>query len=538
MTARSSRSGRRINRPSLLACSGVGVAALAARAAPAQTLASPGAVVETTAGKVAGLGNGPVRIFKGIPYGAPTGGANRFLPPKKPLPWSGVREATQYGPRCPQAPTPGLLPEEAIDLDKGPMSEDCLYLNVWTASLDPAAKRPVMLWLHGGGYMVGSGGNVRYDGSNLARKRDVVVVTINHRLNVFGFLDVSSIAGPEYAGSGNAGMLDIVAALEWVRDNIANFGGDPGNVTVFGESGGGGKVSTLMAMPAAKGLFHRAIAQSGTALRAIMPDAAATAARAVLDRLPGIGGDLNHKNFHLLATIEFGTPGKPMPALGPVVDGHVLFRHPFDPDAPAVSADVPLMLGSNLTERTFFGDTPLDPIDDDALSGHIKRYTGLGDADSARLIAAYRKNRAGADNTFICQLISADWWMTANVLTQAERKAKLGRAPAYVYHFEKMTPVRDGKLKVPHAVEITYAFDNIDLSAAMTGTGPDKHALADKVSAAWTAFARTGDPSIPGLKWEPYSAERRAVMIIDDRPRLEIDPYREERLAISAVKSA
>jgi para-nitrobenzyl esterase len=540
MTARSSRERGGIDRRSLLACGGIGMAALATRGAPAQPLASPGAIVETTAGKVAGLANGPVRIFKGIPYGAPTGGASRFLPPQKPVPWSGVREATQYGPRCPQVPTPGLLPEEAIDLDRGPMSEDCLYLNVWTASLDPAAKRPVMLWLHGGGYVVGSGGNVRYDGSNLARKRDVVVVTINHRLNAFGFLDVSSIGGSDYVGSGNLGMLDIVAALEWVRDNIANFGGDPGNVTVFGESGGGGKVSTLMAMPAARGLFHRAIAQSGTALRAITPDASAAATRALVGPLGmGMGGGLEKlRSFPFDQILAALAAVKPPLGFGPVIDGHVLPRHPFDPDAPAVSADVPFMLGSNLTERTFFSDTPLDPIDDDALAGHVKRYTGLGDAESARLIAAYRKNRASADNTFIYQLISADWWMTANVLTQAERKAKLNRAPAYVYHFEKPTPVRDGKLKVPHAIEITYAFDNIDLSAAMTGTGPDKHALADKISALWTAFARTGDPSIPGLKWDPYSDGRRSIMILDDHPRLQIDPYREERLAISAVKSA
>jgi para-nitrobenzyl esterase len=525
-----------MDRRSFLGCGAAGLVALAARRASAQALPSSGTTVETTAGKVAGLANGPVRIFKGIPYGAPTGGANRFMPPQKPVPWSGVREATEIGPRCPQPRTPGQMPEEAIDLDYGAMSEDCLYLNVWTAAVDAAAKRPVMVWFHGGGYAVGSGGSVRYDGSNLARKHEVVVVTVNHRLNAFGFLDVSSIGGPRYADSGNVGMLDIVAALEWVRDNIANFGGDPGNVTVFGESGGGGKVSTLMAMPAAKGLFHRAIAQSGVALRAITPEASAASARALLDRLPGIAGDLQHKFFMLLAIMEM--EGKPPLTFGPVVDGRVLPRHPFDPEAPEISADVPMLLGSNLTERTFFADTPLDPIDGAALVGHVKRYTGLGDAEASRLIAAYRKNRGNADNTFIYQLLSADWWMTANVTTQAERKARLGRAPTYVYHFEKRTPVRDGKLKVPHTLEIAYAFDNIDLSTAVTGTGAEKQALADKMSAMWTAFARTGDPSIAGLKWEPYSAERRAVMILDDDPRLELDPYREERLAISALKSA
>lgn len=527
-----------LDRRSLLGYGGIALAALATGRAQAQGLPSPGSIVETTAGKVAGLANGPVRIFRGIPYGAPTAGADRFMQPRRPTSWSGIREASQFGPRCPQPPTPGLMPEEAIDLDYGLMSEDCLYLNVWTAAAAAAAKRPVMVWFHGGGYAVGSGGSVRYDGSNLARKHDVVVVTVNHRLNAFGFLDLSTIGGAKFADSANVGMLDIVAALEWVRDNIANFGGDPGNVTVFGESGGGGKVSTLMAMPAAKGLFHRAIAQSGVALRGMTADASAATARALLAQLGIDAGDVGRIQEvpfeRILAAL---VAAKPPLGFGPVVDGRALPRHPFDPAAPEISADVPMLLGSNLTERTFFGDTPLDAIDDAALLGHVKRYTGLADADASRLIAVYRKNRKDADNTFIYQLLSADWWMTASVLAQAERKASLGRAPAYVYHFEKRTPVRDAKLKVPHTLEIAYAFDNIDLSTAVTGTGVDKQALADKMSAMWTAFARSGDPSVPGLKWEPYSAARRAVMILDDDPRLELDPYGEERLAISAAKS-
>jgi para-nitrobenzyl esterase len=527
----------RMGRRSVLVGGAFGLVACAMRGVRAQPPAGPGAVVETTAGKVAGLVTGPVRIFKGIAYDAPTGGASRFMPPRRPEPWSGIREATHIGPRCPQPATPGLMPEEAIDLDQGPQSEDCLYLNVWTTSLYPAAKRPVMVWLHGGGYAVGSGGSVRYDGSNLARRRDVVVVTVNHRLNAFGFLNLSGIGGERFADSGNVGMLDIVAALEWVRDNIANFGGNPDNVTVFGESGGGGKVSTLMAMPAAKGLFHRAIAQSSVALRGMTAEASVATARTLLGQL-GVGDVERIQDIPFDRIVAALGAARPPLGFGPVVDGRALPRHPFDPDAPAISADVPLLLGSNLTERTFFPDTPLDGIDEAALLGHVKRYTGLSDAEAARLIAAYRKNRAGADNTFIYQLISADWWMTANVLTEAERKARLGRAPAYVYHFEKPTPVRDGKLKVPHTLEIAYAFDNIDLSTAVTGSGADKQALADKVSAMWTAFARTGDPSIAGLRWEPYSADRRAVMILDDTPRLELDPCREERLAVSAAKSA
>jgi para-nitrobenzyl esterase len=515
-----------------------GTLALAGQSARAQRgRAHDAPVVETTAGKVAGSSNGPVSIFKGIPYGAPTGGADRFMPAKTPAPWSGVREATGYGPRCPQLPSVGLMPEEAIDLDRGPMSEDCLYLNVWTATLDPGARRPVMVWLHGGGFSAGSGGSVRYDGSNLARKHDVVVVTVNHRLNLFGFLGLAGIGGANYADAGNAGMLDIVAALQWVRDNIASFGGDPGNVTVFGESGGGGKVSTLMAMPAAKGLFHRAIAQSGTALRQLTPEASTATARALLAQL-----DISSDNLDQLQTLPYErilaalAAAKPPLAFNPVVEGRVLPRHPFDPDAPSVSAEVPMLLGSNLTETTFFGNTPLDPMADAALLAQVRRYTNLGEAEAVRLIAVYKNNRPAADNTFIYQLISTNWWMTANVTTQAERKAQSGRA--YVYQFEKLTPVRDGKLKCPHTLDIAYAFDNIDLSTAVTGAGPDKQALADTISAMWTAFARTGDPSIPGLRWEPYTAESRALMILDDRPRIERDPYREERLAISAGKSA
>jgi para-nitrobenzyl esterase len=327
--------------------------------------------------------------------------------------------------------------------------------------------------------------------------------------------------------------------LQWVRDNIANFGGDPGNVTVFGESGGGGKVSTLMAMPAARGLFHRAIAQSGTALRQITPEASAAAARALLEQLA-----IRADNLDELQALPFDrilaalAALKPPPPFAPVVGGRALPRHPFDPDAPAISAGVPMLMGSNLTESTFFAATPLDPVDDAALLVQVKRYTNLGDTQAERLIAVYKKSRPAADNTFVYQLISSDWWMTANVTTQAERKAKLGGASTYLYHFEKLTPVRDGKLKCPHTLEIAYAFDNIDLSTAVTGAGPDKQALADKVSALWAAFARTGDPSIPGLQWEPYTEQSRAVLILDDHPRLERDPYRDERLAISAGKAA
>jgi len=299
-------------------------------------------------------------------------------------------------------------------------------------------------------------------------------------------------------------------------------------------------------MPSAKGLFHRAGVMSGAVLKLPTREEAAKPAAALMKALglgKGQAAKLQAMPFEQVLAAQAGleaadrAKGEAPRSFSPFVNGGAIPRHPFDPDAPSISAAVPMLLGSNLTESTFFAATPLDPIDDAALLGHVKRYTNLGDAQAERLIAVYKKGRPAADNTFIYQLISSDWWMTANVTTQAERKARLGGASTYLYHFEKLTPVRDGKLKCPHTLEIAYAFDNIDLSTAVTGTGPDKQALADKISAMWTAFARSGDPSVPGLRWEPYTEPSRAVMILDDEPRLARDPYRDERLAISAVKS-
>ena len=497
-----------------------------------------GAGVQTAAGQGRGAMNGPVHVFKGIPYGAPTGGANRFMPPQKPQAWSGVRDALAYGPRSPQTDATPFMHEEAVDLDLGPMSEDCLYLNVWTAGLGAGVKRPVMVWFHGGGFAGGSGSSVRYDGTNLAHKHGVVLVTVNHRLNAFGFLSLAGIGGDKYAASGNVGMLDIVQSLQWVRDNIARFGGDPHNVTVFGQSGGGGKVSTLMAMPAAKGLFHRAIAQSGLALRQSTAEEAKGAATKLLEALQ-IGPD-NLDQLQALPQeriVAAMAAIKPPLQFRPVVDGQNLPAHPFDPVAPAVSADVPLLLGSTLTEATFFNNTPLDAIDDAALHDHVKQYTHTDDAGADSLIALYRKDRPQADNTFIYQLIATDFWLTQAVTVEAERKAALGAAPAYVYHFEKLTTVHEGKLKSPHTLDIAFAFDNLALSRAVVGEGPELQALADKVSGAWVAFARSGKPGGPGLpKWPPYSAEHRSVMLLNDECKLVEDPHSEERLAIAAIK--
>jgi para-nitrobenzyl esterase len=529
----------------MLTLLGGGAVAAAADVTLGQTSSAPaaaaGPVAQTTAGKVRGYMNGAVSVFKGIPYAASTAGTGRFSPPKKHAPWSDVRDATKLGDKCPQNSTPWLMKEEAVSLSDEPQSEDCLHLNVWTAGLRDGKKRPVMVWFHGGGFSSGSGGNTRYEGSHLATRQGVVVVTVNHRLNIFGHLYLAELTNdPAFADSGNLGMLDIVAALEWVRDNIMEFGGDPGNVTVFGESGGGGKVCTLMAMPPAKGLFHRVIAQSGLALKGVPPKVATQSTKFILKALGIDEKDAATKLREvpvakLLQTID---TMKPPPVFAPVVDGRSLPRDPFTPDAPAISSDVPILLGSNYTEVTFFPGTPLDPIDEATLHKSLKDSLRTSDAEVDKILALYRKTRPGITTEHLYQIIASDYWITTDLALQAERKAALGKAPAYVYHFEWSSPARGGKLRSVHSVEIPFVFDNVELAEILVGKGPDQEMLARTLSGAWARFAHTGDPNGPGLpKWAPYSAASRNVMIFDKKTRAEADPRRDERLAVAAVKA-
>lgn len=498
-------------------------------------------IAATAAGKVRGYTEKGIKVFKGVPYGSPTGGARRWLPPNKPVAWSGLRETTEFGPMCPQvfgAP----LPEETAVLQRGPMSEDCLNLNIWTPAVGPGeGRRPVMVWFHGGGFSLGSGGSATNDGVNLTLKNDVVLVTVNHRLNLFGFLHLAELAGAAYGISGNVGMLDCVAALEWVRDNIAGFGGDPGNVTIFGQSGGGMKVMNLMAMPAANGLFHRVIAQSGFALSSNLPEQATGIARQVLDTL-GLKAD-QMAELQALPAQRFVALLESRPdltfALGPVVDGQSLPTGPFSSSAPALSADVPMMLGTTETEIVFLPFAPLGPIDDAALHLHLKQYTTLDDADLDRLISAYRSEYPEHDNTYLYQVLASDWLLGADAVTTAERKAALGPAPAYLYYFTKHTVVRDGKLRSPHTLDIPYVFDTLERGASIVGPATTKEqALADRLSRTWTTFARTGDPNNTSIPpWAPYDSQKRTVMVINDEPATVTDPHARTRILMAQLKA-
>jgi para-nitrobenzyl esterase len=393
-----------------------------------------------------------------------------------------------------------------------------------------------MVWLHGGGFASGSGDYILYDGANLARKRDVVVVTVNHRLNVFGYLYLADVGGAKYADASNAGHRDIVQALEWVRDNISNFGGDPGNVTIFGQSGGGGKVATLMAMPSAKGLFHRAVCQSGAAIKGVSRANATKTAQALLDKLnlkPDQIDQLQNMPFDKLAA-AIQSPG--LGGFGPVVDGKSLPHDPFDPSAPEESATVPLLIGTVEEEVNFFANTPLDPIDDADLHKRVKQTTRADDAAVDHLIAVYKQGRPKKSNVEIYQIIASDATFSAGVHTEADRKVAQRKAPVYKYYFTWQSGAREGKLRSYHTLEIPFVFENVDPAKSMTGTGQDRYALSDKMSAAWAAFARTGNPNVKGLPhWPAFTADQRATMVFNDETKLVNDPYKEARLALAAL---
>lgn len=496
-------------------------------------------VVETDTGKVRGFTSRGVAVFRGIPYGASTTGADRFLPPKKPEPWPAVRNCLSYGHSCPQAGT-GLIEndsggrstdEDAFLLYRtggGTRGEDCLRLNIWTPSVaSTGRKRPVMVYMHGGGYTAGNGhGLLCYDGENLARNHDVVVVTHNHRLNLFGYLNLAEAGGERYASSGNVGMLDIVAALEWVRDNIANFGGDPTNVLVYGQSGGGGKVSHLMVMPAARGLFHRAVVQSGSTLRTGSAESAAASAAAVLEELGISKAQLD--KLHSVPTSALqavqsavqrrlagpGAPGRGgLGGWGPILDGKIIPAHPFDSGAPAISANIPMLIGTCLNEMVNGTDNPeRGTLDEREL---LKRVTDRYRDKAQDIIAAYHKEYPTETPFGLWAAISAAG-ARQNAITQAERKAAQGTAPAYMYLYAWRTPMLGGQIGTFHSSEITFVFDNAALCPNYSGGGPEALALSSKMGEAWASFARTGKPGHSGLPaWPAYTGKTRETMVFN-----------------------
>jgi para-nitrobenzyl esterase len=501
---------------------------------------TPGSIVETKAGRVRGLSIDGVQSFKSVPYGASTAGARRFLPPLDAAPWTGVREAFAFGPRAPQVLAP-FVPEWQPLTGTEPMSEDCLHLNVWTPKAATGGTRPVMVWLHGGGYTGGSPAALPYDGANLARRHDVVVVSITHRLNVLGFMHLSELGGDRFAEASNAGLKDIIAGLSWVRDNIDRFGGDPKNVTIFGQSGGAGKVSTLLGMPAAQGLFHRAIAQSGSAVTS-MPAATATQnADALMSRL----GLKSHQADELLrlpvdqvlAAMQAPTGGRGF-ATSPVVDGTSLPRDVFSPAATPLSATIPLLIGSTETEVTWNVNADYTaPADAAALRNRVVRTLRTDVTKAETLIGVYQHGRPRAsllDLAFIMETDASQF--RTGVDTQAERKSAAGRAPVYMYRFQWYSPVSGGRLRAMHCMDIPFAFDNVGNSQSIVGDGADRQPLADRMSNAWVAFARTGDPNHAGLpRWDTFTPDDRKTMMLNTECRLVRDPYRDERLAIAAA---
>jgi len=494
----------------------------AASATPAFAALKPGPVVGTTGGRVRGRVEGGLLVFKGVRYGADTA-PRRFQPPLAPQAWTDIRDALAYGPGCPQRG------------DEPNTSEDCLFLNVWTPGAD-AAARPVMVYIHGGAYSTGSGSSPLYDGTRLAVRGDVVVVTLNHRLGPFGYLSLGRFGEPLWADSGNAGQLDLVLALQWVRDNIAGFGGDAGKVTVFGQSGGGAKIATLMAMPAAKGLFHRAATMSGQQVTASGPLNAHRRTEAYLSAL-GLSaerpGDLaTLPASRLVEGMAARDPIGPMASLyfGPVLDDRSLTRHPFWPDAPAQSAGVPMMIGNTRDETRAFlgGEARNHSLTWDDLPARLAPELRV-DISPETVVAEYRRLYPAwsASEVFFAASTASRSWRAAVI--EAEARAIQG-APAFVYQLDWRRPKDGGKWGAPHTLDIPLVFGTLEAPGSITGAAPDARAVSDAMQDAFIAFARTGDPG-----WAPYTLPRRQTMIFDASPRMEDDPRGAERELFARV---
>ena len=468
----------------------------------------PSPVAETEGGKVRGVAVQGVHIFRGIPYGSPTEGAARFLPPAKAAPWTGIREVVQPGPRCVQ--TGGQLFRSPVignyftggkprpELDQEGTSENCLALNVLTPSL--SGRRPVMVYLHGGGFTGGSSMLTLF-GEGHVREQDVVLVGINHRLNLFGYLYLGGLS--EKYAAGNPGNLDLVLALQWVQNNIARFGGDPGNVTLWGESGGGGKINCLMAMPVAKGLFHKAIVESGSTLRIASQETGTSEAKALLAKL-----GLRENQLEELHKLAPATLYATEVTVAPVVDGQTIPEQIWDPKAPEVSAGIPMIIGNTKDESTLFSrDETLFGLDDAEIRDRLVQ-TGISGTDAGELITLYRYDYPKDTPSDRWFRIASDRALRRNVIRQAELKLEQARANVYVYQFVWNTPVGNGRMKAFHTAELPLAMRVVAHAEA--------EALSRQISGAWAAFARNGSPNQPGGgTWPAYTKATRETMIFD-----------------------
>jgi len=489
------------------------------------------AIAETRSGKVEGREEGGLHVFRGIPYAQPPVGALRWQRPQREEHWSDVRDAGHFSAISVQGES---ALEQMLGAPEVAKSEDSLYLNIWTTGLDDA-HRPVMVWIHGGGWMNGSGSTPWYDGARFAHNGDVVLVTINYRLAALGFLHLGDILGDAYEGSGNLGILDQIAALEWVRDSIAAFGGDPGNVTVFGESAGAGSVGTLLGMPAASGLFAGAIAESGAAAWCTDREQATENARRLVDALGVAPGDADalldvpaERLIEAQAVLggEGGDLGLPFQ---PVVDGTVLPISPLDAIAQGSAAGVRVLIGTNADEMTLFGmmDPGLSSMDDERLLRRVRSYRG--DA-AAAVIEKYAANRPGASTADLWIALATDAVFRIPAIHLAENHIPHGSVHCYLFTWA--TPAFGGVLRSTHALEIPFVFDNLGKAGAdvFTGDGEERQGIADVMHRAWIAFAGNGDPSHTGLpEWPPYRREERATMRFDVKCELLVDPAGDER---------
>jgi len=489
-----------------------------------------GPVATTRHGQVRGATEDGVHVFKGVRYGADTS-ARRFQTPLAPESWSGVRDAVAYGASSPQS------------RETAEASEDCLFLNVWTRGLEDNARRPVMVYFHGGAYSNGSGSSPLYDGVRLCNRGDVVVVTVNHRLNVFGYGYFDRFDAPnEWADSGNNGQLDLILALEWVRDNISQFGGDPANVMVFGQSGGGAKIATLMATPAADGLFHRAATMSGQQVTASGPLNATRRSQAFLDAL-GLPreriADLADVPMNdMIAALQAGDPvlGYGRIYFGPTLDFRSLSRHPFWPDAAPQSAHIPMMLGNTHDEtRGFLGNDEANfTVTWDELPERLWPQLRI-DIKPEYVIEEYRRmfpEMSASEVMFAASTAGRSW---RGQVIEAEERAKQG-GPTWVYQLNWPSPIDGGKWRAPHGLDIPLAFDTTGAPNARSGDGENARRMANVMSETFLAFARNGNPNnsvIP--EWVQYDLETRSTMIFDVPTRMEDDPRGDERRLFSVV---